>query len=306
MKKEIKDLPTSVHVRLQNIAKAQGRPFQEIFYYYAIERFLFRLSRSQHEQEFVLKGGLAFQGWGMPLRRPTRDIDVQGYTSSSIENLIQVVKDVCNQHVEADGLRYDVTSVYSKPIMDEADYQGIRVYFDVYLGRAQLTLHTDFSFSNAITPKIIEFQYPTLLEKTKFSMRGYPPETSIAEKCEAMVKIGIANDRMKDFFDIWLLSQQKGFFGPTLTQALVATFNTRKTSLPETPPVAFSEQFVEEKQATWNAFLKRSQLTDNMPGFIQIIEIVMRFLWPPLKAAAMNQDFKQAWLPGGPWKELSE
>ena len=207
MKGEIKDPAASVHEKLKNLAKQRGRPFQELFYYYSIERFLYRFSRSLYASRFVLKGGLMFIGWGIDLRRPTRDIDVQGYVENSIENLVSIVKDICVQQVETDGMSFDPDSVRGERIMNDADYQGMRIFFIGRLGKAPIHLHLDVSFANVITPHHIEIDYPSLLGMPEFQLRGYPVQTSIAEKFQAMVVLGTINGRMKDFYDIWLLSQ---------------------------------------------------------------------------------------------------
>jgi len=186
---EVKNLPASVHDRLINLARQRRQPFQVVFYYYSLERFLYRLSQSSYANDFVLKGGMMFVGWGIPLRRLTRDIDVQGYVNSSPELMETIVKEICEQQVEPDGLRFDPDSVRAEQIMNEADYQGVRVYFTGYLGRADIHLHLDVSVANVITPEEILVDFPSLLEMPEFKVRGYPYETAIAEKFQAMVNL---------------------------------------------------------------------------------------------------------------------
>lgn len=227
MKKEVKNLPASVHQRLKNLAVQSGSTFQDMFYYYAMERYLYRLSHSEYSTRFTLKGGLMFRGWGIPLRRLTRDIDVQGYVNNSIENLIAIVREICEQEVEQDGMRFDPDSVNGDQIMNEADYPGAQINFIGYLGTASIHLHLDISFANVITPATVRVAYPTLLDMPGFEIRGYPCETAISEKFQAMVDLGSINDRMKDFFDIWLLSQQVDIQGTTLAEAIQATFKNR-------------------------------------------------------------------------------
>ena len=185
MKKEIKNFPDAVHARLKRKAKESNQTFQEIFYYFALERFLYRLSRSKYSQVFILKGALMFFGWDLPMSRPTRDIDLQGYTTNSEENLVSIIREVCVQPVEADGMIYDPESVRSRVIMEKAEYQGIRVSLKGFLGKSDISFHIDISFSDEITPSAKTTNYPTILGELgmlPFPIQGYPYETSIAEK----------------------------------------------------------------------------------------------------------------------------
>jgi hypothetical protein len=302
MKKEIKNLPASVHQRLKNLATMSGRTFQEMFYYYAMERFLYRLSISQYSDSFILKGGLMFQGWGIPLRRSTRDIDVQGYQENSVENLVTIVKSICALDVEPDGMWFSHDIVRGETIMNEADYPGIRIYFDGCLGNATVHLHLDVSFANVITPKEIEVVYPSLLNMPSFKLLGYPHETAIAEKFQSMVDLNNINDRMKDFFDIWLLSQEVKIQGSTLTKAVQATFKNRKTPLPTNVPTPLTREFAEIRQADWERFLIRSRLNVfDYPSFDEVISVLREFLWPVVLAAVNNIPFDETWNERGPW-----
>src|SRR4030067_2158823 len=230
MKKEIKNIPDSVHARLKRKAKESNQTFQEILYYYALERFLYRLYRSKYSQVFVLKGALMFFGWGLPLSRPTRDIDLQGYTTNSDENLVSIIREVCVQPVEPDGMIYDPESVRSGVIMEKAEYQGIRVSLMGFLGKSVIPFHIDISFSDEITPSAKTANYPTFLGELgmlPFTIRGYHYETSIAEKFQTMVALGTLNSRMKDFYDILILSDQFEIDGQILAEAFIATFRAR-------------------------------------------------------------------------------
>jgi hypothetical protein len=305
MKKEIKNLPASVHQKLRNLAKQSGLTFEEVFYYHAIERFLYRLSNSQYSSSFILKGGLMFKGWGIPLRRPTRDIDVQGYQESTIDNLETIVKNICCLNVEPDGMRFPLESVRGEPIMNEADYQGIRIYFCGYLGNAFVQLHLDVSYANVITPSEIDVEYPSLLNMPTFMIRGYPYETAIAEKFQAMVALDTLNDRMKDFFDIWLLSHEVNILGSTLVKAIQATFKNRKTPLPSNLPTALTCDFAKLRQADWARFLRRSSLNlQEYPPFDEVIAVLREFLWPVVVAAVKDVPFENIWNKGGPWMSM--
>lgn len=244
-----------------------------------------------------------FKGWGIPLRRLTRDIDVQAYLENSIENLVTIVKDICTQVVEPDGMWFDPASVSGESIMNEADYPGIRIRFMVYLGKVPIHLRLDASFANVITPTAIVVEYPSLLNLPSFEIRGYPYETTIAEKFESMVKLDSINDRIKDFFDIWLLSQQVEIQGTTLANAIQATFTNRKTPLPISIPVALTDEFGMLRQADWERFLRRSNLNvHEYPSFQELISKLYEFLWPVVLAVISNVPFEYFWKDGGPWK----
>lgn len=302
MKKEIKNLAASAHDRLRRLARQRGRPFQELFYSYSTERFLYRFSKSSYIDNFVLKGGLMFVGWGIQLRRPTIDIDVQGYTNNTTENLENIVRDICVQEVEPDGMRFDPSSVRGEQIMGNSDYPGSRIYFTGYLGDASIYLHLDVSFANVITPKEILVNYPSLLGMPEFKLYGYPYETVIAEKFQAMVDLGSINSRMKDFFDLWLLSEQVNIAGKTLVRAIQATFQARNTPLPKEIPTALSVDFGQARQVDWNAFLRRSNLNpQEFPSFVEVIEILHEFLWPVVQAALNQDNFDSTWKSGGTW-----
>lgn len=305
MNKEIKDLPASVHARLKNLAKQSGRTFQELFYYYAMERFLYRLFSSQYSNNFILKGGLMFKGWKIPLRRPTRDIDVQVNKKDSIENLVKIVENIFAQDFEPDGMWFDPDSVRGESIINEVEFQGIRIHFIGYLGKASIHLHLDVSFANVITPAEIEVEYPSLLNFPSFDIRGYPHETTISEKFESMVNLGSINDRMKDFFDIWLLSQHLDIQGTTLSEAIRATFNNRKTHLPTSMPIALTSEFAILRQNDWERFLKRSELIiPEYPSLEEVITVLREFLWPVVQALINNETYMKTWNAGGSWVYL--
>jgi hypothetical protein len=209
-----KNLAASVHARLAQIARRTGRPFQELLQYYAMERFLYRLSKSPHAARFVLKGALMLRVWDAPMARPTKDIDLLGRLENSLENGSTVVREVCALEVEPDGLVFRPATVKSERIREDADYEGVRIRFDGFLARARIAMQLHVGIGDVMVPGPVEIAYPTLLDFPAPRLKGYPRETAIAEKFEAMVKLGTLNSRMKDFYDIWLLSRQFDFDGP--------------------------------------------------------------------------------------------
>jgi len=201
-KRTPKTVAASSRQRLLNIARKTGRPFNELLHYFAMERFLYRLSKSPYEDKFVLKGALMLTVWEAPITRPTMDIDVLGRTSNSINAIVAQIQDICRQDVEPDGVIFDAGSVLGERIVEDADYEGIRIRLRGNLGTAQLVIQLDIGFGDMVVPAVDIITYPTILEFPAPHLHGYSKESTIAEKFEAMVKLDILNSRMKDFFDI--------------------------------------------------------------------------------------------------------
>lgn len=296
MTRELKDVSKSVHTRLLNLAKKTGRPFADLFRLYTMERFLYRLSQSRHASTFVLKGGLLLGVWNASLVRPTKDMDLLGRTQNSIENLVGIVREICDQTVQPDGLRFDPKSVTGAVIKEDAEYSGVRAKFLGYLGPAEATMQLDVGFGDSVIPPPVEVEVPTLLDFPAPRLRAYQRETTIAEKLHAMVILGMANGRMKDFYDLWLLSRNFAFKRQSLRAAINATFATRHTPL-ERLPIALTPAFAAEAQVRWSAFLNKSGLKDAPASLAEVVGAVGAFLVPLLESEGPDD-----WPPQGPWR----
>ena len=216
-----KNVAASVHQKLLNKAKNEKRPFNELLQYFVIERFLYRLSHSQHAERFVLKGALLFRVWTIQDSRATRDIDFLAYGDNSLENLTSVAKNV--MLIEAkDGLVFDTESVRAQRIKEDADYEGTRIVCDVYLGKAVSRLQLDIAFGDVVHPEPTKNKYPTILGHPAPILHLYPPETVFAEKLQAMIHLGAMNSRMKDFYDLLCFREQH-------------TFDSKRNFDPKTP-----------------------------------------------------------------------
>jgi hypothetical protein len=303
MKKPVKDVAASVRQRLQNVAKKTNRPFQEVLEYFAMERFLYRLASSKHASRFVLKGALMFRAWNAPTSRPTRDIDLLGRMDSNVTAVVPVFKDVCNQTVEPDGLIFHANSVAGQAIKEDADYAGVRVTFRAILQNSRIAMQIDIGFGDVLTPAAVATEYPTILDFPAPRLNGYCRETVVAEKFEAMVKLGLANSRMKDFYDIWFLSQQFEFDGSVLSNAITRTFAHRKTQI-LAAPTALTPVFADDaqEQTQWRAFLRKTRLSDAPAALPDVILVLAAFLLPMAEAIVNGQPFNQAWKARGPWK----
>lgn len=299
------NIAQSVHQRLLNLAREQGRPFQELLQHYTLERFLYRLGQSPYVDRFVLKGALMFRVWEGPLSRPTRDVDLLGRLNHSVENLVAVVREICAQEVpQDDGLVFHEDSVEGEAIVEAAQYSGVRVRFLVTLGRARVPLHADVGFGDTVVPGPVSIHLPTLLDFPPPVLQGYSRESAIAEKLQAMVYLGEINSRMKDFYDIWLLASRFAFDGATLAEAIQATFVRRSTTLPAVP-LALSEAFAvrHDKQTQWRAFVHRQVPDGVVPSFEEIVAEIRGFLLPVIGALVDGEVFEGRWASGGPWEE---
>ncbi|MEJ2443732.1 MAG: nucleotidyl transferase AbiEii/AbiGii toxin family protein [Exilibacterium sp.] len=296
-----KNIAASVRQKLLNRARTDKRPFAELLQYYAMERFLYRLSQSTHSKHFILKGALMLRVWESPEFRPTMDIDMLGKTSNDEANIVSQITEILNLAVEPDGLNFDVASIQSERIKEDADYQGVRIRFRGTLDSARINMQIDIGFGDIVHPSPEECDLPTMLDFTAPRLLCYSRESAIAEKFEAMVKLGILNSRMKDFYDIWLLSRQFNFNGSQLAQAIQLTFKQRGTALSDNI-VAFQAPFIEEKQVQWTAFCRRINQEYLPNDFSDIVAQVTSFLAPIIEAARSGQPFVKIWMAANEWR----
>lgn len=304
MKKDIKNLRSSVRARLQNKAKETNRPFSEILQYYGMERFLYRFSRSEYADKFILKGALMFTVWQIPERRTTLDIDFLANYDNQITTIEKVIKDVCKVPVTPDGLVFDTETVKGQKIKEEMEYEGVRVKFIGLLERSRIPMQIDVGFGDVIYPRADVIDYPIILDFPKPHLKGYPVESVVSEKFEAMVKLGLLNSRMKDFYDVWLMMRQFNFNGLHLAEALKKTFKRRKTPLPKDKPL-FAEEIYDEKsdrQTLWKAFLKKGDIKHAPEKLSATAREIEEFLIKPLDAIKNDYKFNKVWKVPGPWK----
>ena len=298
-----KNIAASVHQRLLNKARESSRPFNEILQHFAIERFIYRLSKSPHADRFVLKGALMFSAWTGSISRPTMDIDLLGKIENSIELIVAVVKDACEMEVENDGIVFHKDTVTATRITEDADYKGVRVLLRGNLGSIRLFLQIDIGFGDVIIPGPSKIKYPVLLDFPPPELDGYTMESTIAEKFQAMVKLGLLNSRMKDFYDIWFLSRMFDFKGETLAEAIEKTFEKRKTPLTSEPTI-FNPSFMkdENKQAQWLGFINKAKLGDAPASFENVAADIKVFLQPVVASIIDRQAFRLFWAAPGPWR----
>jgi hypothetical protein len=296
-----------VKQRLLNRARAKKEDFNLLLIKYALERVLYRIGQSQHRDVFILKGALLFELWTDQTRRPTRDADFLSQGENTLERFQKIFEEICELNVANDGLRFDTASVKVGRIKEDQDYEGIRVTFLGYLEKGRLPVQIDIGFGDAITPEPVWTSYPTLLENPSPILLAYPRETVLAEKFEAMVKLGIANTRMKDFHDLNTLASLFPFSSPSLSEAIRRTFERRKTPLPqEALPTALTAEFYNDptKQKQWEAFVSKNKLYIAPITLQEVTDSIQAFVIPVLPSPDSENVPDLKWEPGGPWQQV--
>ena len=281
-----KNIAASVKARLQNVAEHRGEEFNLVLARYGIERLLVRLSQSQYADRFLLKGAMLFAIWDDKTHRPTRDLDLLGFGPTEKEALAQIFREVVATPVTADGLLFDPDSIDADAIREDNTYGGVRIRLMGKLGTAEIPIQVDVGAGDAVTPAAEMTVFPVLLDFPAPHIRAYPVYTVVAEKFEAMVKLGATNTRMKDFYDLWFLSRRFEFDSATLRKAIEATFSRRQTSLPLAPE-PFTDAFANDatKQAQWSAFLRRNGLTGASAQFGEVVALLRMFIEPILSSS---------------------
>ena len=264
MKESQKNAPASIQARLKYEAQNQGRTFAELLQYYGMERFLYRLSKSQYADKFVLKGGLLIYGWNIPLRRPTRDIDLRSYLDKSEQTILRVIKDVIEEPVPED----------------------------------------DIGFSDVLASRVERVNYPTLLKDAKpLRLKSYPKESMVSEKFHAMIRHAQLNSRFKDYYDLWLIADNFEFDVQSLQKAIEKTFAQRNTAIPVERPVGLTAEFAETNRHRWTNFLSKSNLqSEDVENFADVVEKIWTFIEYPIRASFQQESLHELrWMPQKGW-----
>ena len=282
--KKPRDVGTSVRARLLTLARQKGQAFDLLLTRYANERLLHRLSLSPHRSQFVLKGAMLMTTWFDDPHRPTRDVDFLGYGDSAPDAMLVTFREICTIEVN-DGMVFDIDALRVELIREEIEYGGLRLRTTGTLAGARITVTIDIGFGDAIEPGLDEVNLPVLLDLPQPRLRVYARETVIAEKFQAMVMLGLANSRMKDFYDVWILSRSYEFDDDRLPRAIAATFERRGTAIPLEAPVALTQAFAfdSSKQQQWAAFVR--DLAIGIPALDTVVTDLAAFLMPNAQRA---------------------
>ena len=299
----VRNIGASIRDRLLNKARAEKLDYNLLLTRYALERIIYRLSISEQRDQFLLKGALLFDLWFDVPHRPTHDADFLGFGSAEIPHIEEVFRDICRIEVE-DGIVFQPDSVKAAEIRKEANYAGVRVTLMGILDSARCPVQVDIGFGDAVVPGPEDVHYPIILPgMPETQLRAYPRDTVVAEKLEALTSLGMLNSRMKDFFDLWVLAKHSNFDGPVLSRAVAATFERRRTSIPQGAPTGLTDEFINDaqKEKQWQAFLRKNAI-DPMP-LAAVISDLREFLLPVLATASANGSLGMAWRPGEGWRE---
>jgi len=298
------NIAASVQQRLLNLSKLKGEDPNLIFIRYAVERLLYRISRSKHSTKFILKGAMLLSIWMGKPHHPTKDIDLLGFGDASADGIRNIFRDICQVEVKPDGMEFKAESIQITEIREDLEYPGQRVKLEGRLGNARINTQIDIGFGDSVVPNPTQIEYPTLLNMPTPRIRVYPPETVVAEKFESMVSRGMLNSRMKDYYDLRMMAKEFRFDGNSLTKAIKATFTRRGIAIPKNTPIAITEEFFldTDKNTQWQAFLRNSRLDEKDLTLSQVIDDIRRFLMPLVIAAANNRPFRKSWAVGGSWK----
>jgi predicted nucleotidyltransferase component of viral defense system len=300
-----KNTAASVRAKLKNKAKEKGVEFQNLLVRFGNERLLYRLSRSAYQNSFLLKGAALFAVWTGEPHRPTKDMDLLAFGENDIPTLENIFREICALEGE-DGLAFLPESIKGGEIRADKIYQGVRLTLLAHLDGARIPLQVDVGFGDAVTPDAEIESIETILDLPKPKLKIYPKETVIAEKFEAMVKLGLGNSRMKDFWDIRFLIKEFSFDGALLQKAIRATFDRRQTAIPRAAPIALTDSFTKNLEiiADWKAFIKRGKITADT-DFESVIASLRSFFMPIIETEAENAAFRKRWKVHTGWEDQS-
>ena len=300
------NVPASVKAKLLAGARESGEEFERTLTRFAAERFLFRLGRSPARERCVLKGASLLTVWLADPYRMTRDIDVLAHGATDDGAIRAMLEQICAVPCPDDGLSYELAELRLEPIRAEEEYSGKRAEFVCLLGNARIKVQVDFGFGDALASEPEEIEYPTMLEGLgRATLRAYPRNSSIAEKIEAMVKLGRRNSRMKDFHDVWALTETFDFEGPSLKQAVEACFQRRGTTWADEVPEALTPAFYEDQNiaSRWRSYRAAGAVLVLPPEQFEVIgERVRAFVNPARDSVVGRSDFDRRWSAGGPWR----
>lgn len=245
---------------------------------------------------------MLFAVWQGSPHRPTQDLDLLGFGDPSLDRITGVFRDLCQLQAEPDGWIFDPKSVAAETIRTIDNYGGVRVNLTGRIGSGVVRVQIDIGFGDAITPAAVNTDYPVLLKQPVPHLRTYPAVSVVAEKTEAIVKLGMLNTRFKDYYDIAFLASHFTFEGPELVRALQATFQRRATTLPVGLPAGLTEAFAQDliKQRQWAAFTRRIAIPDIT--LAAVVAQITAFIQLPLESAQRNAAFNFHWQLNGPWE----
>lgn len=286
MAKKIKtDIAASIRARLLMYAKKENKDFSAVLRQFGQERLLYRIAVSPWSENFVLKGALLFLAFEIPRSRPTKDIDLLGQSlPPDLNKMKNIFKEIAGIKCE-DGIIFDPTSVTTSRIKEGQQYEGIRAYINGKLGNARINVQLDIGFGDVVSYAPGKRHYPCILDLPAPMIAVYSKETALAEKIEAISKLGLATSRMKDFYDIYHMAGNASFTKTRLFSAIKRTFAKRETDISLLNVFRLEDWKINpDKQIQWQSFLKRHLLTPG-PSLSMVIDSINSFIDGLLKTA---------------------
>lgn len=301
--RETRDVAASIRGRLEQLSRERGEDFQITLIRWVVERFLRRLSRSVHRDRFLLKGAMLFTVWGHGGHRPTRDLDLLGRGDRDHTALRQVFVEILETPAEPDGVEFAADTVRLDALHEEQDYPGIRLSIEARVARARVPLRVDVAFGQAVSPPAELADYPSMLGMDRPRLRVYPREVVVAEKFQALVALGVVNSRLKDFYDLDFLASTFEFDAALLGESLAATFERRRTPLPESTPLALTAEFHgdPDRLRDWTAFLRRIGLQQSTQRLNETCVRIERFVMPVVGGIREGAHGSETWSPSRGW-----
>lgn len=284
MREPVRNIGASVRARLQNLSRARHQTFQQVLTQYVLERLLYRLSHTKYRDRFALKGAVLITKWFADPLRPTQDLDLLGFGDADAAKMVSTFREICAVPFD-DAVIFDVEGVEIDRVREELEYGGLRIKTNATMDGARVRVVIDIGFGDATEPGLTEMDLPVLLDFPAPHLRAYARETVIAEKFQTLVMLGRANSRMKDLYDIWVLSRTYAFEGDRLARAIAATFARRKTEIPSEPPDALTSAFADDPAKTqqWNSFVE--DVAFQPRSLAEVIRDLAAFLMPYAAAA---------------------
>lgn len=305
------DHAASARERLLQHAKQQRLDFQRVLTLYGIERLLARLCRTPDARDYTLKGAMLFATWDGFAMRPTKDVDLLGHGDPHPEAIRALFAQACEVQIPEDGIVFAPETIDVVAVREDELYEGVRVTVVGTLASARIRVQVDLGFGDHVHPPPIRAALPGLLPGLPPpELPVYPPETVIAEKFEAMLRFGLRNSRLKDFYDLWALSRFFDFDLGTLLRAVDGTLRRRATVIPAGPVIGLTEEFAAVVLAAgyWTAFLKNQPPPELPPPFPEVQTALRRFLEPVLEARALPEAAqRRRWdRAAGAWRGMEE
>ena len=303
-KDSITNLPASIHQRLLNLDPTRTHDFTPVLRRYALERWLYRLGKSRYTGQFVVKGAMLFVLWTGDLARKTLDLDLWEAGNLTDAGLREAFSAIGRTEVEPDGLTFVTDAMTVEPIRYEAEYHGLRAKFSALLGKVRIPLQINIGIGDRMWPEPEYIRYPTLLDLPAPHVQACRKETTIAEKLDAMLELGMLNSRMKDFYDIAVLCDRFPFKGQDLQMAVRTALKEKSRAFLSSPPIAFTDEFAQDgdKNIQWAAFLHRIGKSTQTMALAQVVQKIRNFLLPVLQNLNSGEEFNKIWVPGGPWR----